>query len=173
MYNGPVARRASSDRATRPERRSIQRAVASDRMRRNTASRKTRNDVRRQVEECASRQVDDDTGIIDAWNAELRRYHWDRHWRREIVSSPNPPPNQMRGRAFGRARAGLLREPDHITASSAASEQAVYRGLPEPGPGWIWPYGEVWPARAACLRRAVRDWLSPAVWPVAWPWRRS
>jgi len=76
-------------------------------VRRNTASRETRNDFRRQVEECASRQVDDDTGIIDAWNAESRRYHWDRHWRREIVSSPNPPPNQMRGRAFGRARAGV------------------------------------------------------------------
>jgi hypothetical protein len=63
----------------------------------------------------------------------------------------------MRGRAFGRPARGLLHEPDHITASAASPERAMYRGLPEPGAASLWPCDADWPGRGACPGRAARD----------------
>src|SRR5438270_3691933 len=68
---------------------------------------------------------------------------------------------------------GLLHDPDQITASVAAPERAMCRGLPEPEPASVWPCAEDWRVRAACLPRAARDWLFRDVWPDAGPWRRS
>ena len=73
------------------------------------------------------------------------------------------PLGEMRGRAFGRARAGLTARPE----SSLLRRRRT--ASPAAAPASLWPCGHEGRGRAACPRRAERERRSRDVWPDAWP----
>src|SRR5437764_1437343 len=89
---------------------------------------------------------------------------------------------EMRGRAFGRARAGYCTRPitpsswewSSVTMASPARARPEWTepGFPASGQAWLWPCGRR-RGRSSCQRHVERDWPSRDVWPDALPRRRS